>query len=164
MKCVLVAFAIVCAGCARPASIAPPHDGADKVVKHPPASRGGNQTGSGCSGITERGDCQTDGGHQVAVTCDVSSNMIRKIDCTALGKSCVLDTTRGPRCTNDQATCASGLTYAGVCQGSVATWCDTDSGITYVWDCAADGLNCETDTCERGAYCCPGDGSTGIND
>src|SRR5512138_3464955 len=65
------------------------------MVKLPPAPKDGSQTSPGCNGIPESGKCE-DG---VAVYCDVEGDALRRKDCKALGKSCVLDAQMGALCT-----------------------------------------------------------------
>lgn len=129
-------------------------------VKKPPTPKDGSSTVAGCDGITEAGTCE-DG---VATYCDVENGELRRKDCKALGKSCVVDPSRGASCDDVQpggagtgSTCDTGVTFEGSCGGEggqTATWCDEESGQTIVWDCDAEGLACESDTCAFGAFCC----------
>jgi hypothetical protein len=73
--------------------------GTAAAPKSPPIGIGGGPTAQGCNGITEKGRCEISDKGQVAVTCDVSANQVRRFDCSAMGKVCVLDSTRGAICT-----------------------------------------------------------------
>lgn len=138
------------------------------MVKQPPMPKDGSSTAPGCEGIPESGVCQ-DG---VATYCDVEGNELRRKDCRALGKSCVVDAQAGAKCEAVEGgggtggACGNGVTNEGSCSGQTATWCDEFSGQTIVWDCAGDGLTCQTDTCTTsngtaipGAYCCGAGGA-----
>lgn len=156
----IVLVAIGCAGGAPPVADdddqpPPPH------VKKPPTPKDGSSTVAGCEGITEAGSCQ-DG---VAVTCDLGAGEVRRKDCKALGKSCVVDTQRGAMCEvpagagGGGTEACGGVTFEGTCGGDknqTATWCDTDTQQTIVWDCDAEGKKCEVNTCGIGAFCCGG--------
>jgi hypothetical protein len=139
------------------------------MIKQPPAPKGGGGTSPGCNGITESGTC-SDG---VAEYCDVEGDALRRKDCKALGKGCVVDTTAGAKCETITSggggtggTCGNGVTNEGSCGGTgnnTATWCDELSAQTVVWDCAGDGLTCQMDACPTsagssqvfpGAFCC----------
>lgn len=138
------------------------------MIKQPPTPKDGSQTSAGCDGITEAGTCQ-DG---VAVYCDVEGDELRRKDCRALGKSCVVDAQVGAKCETagtggTGGACENGLTNEGMCTGQVATWCDEtgEAPQTITWDCAADGLACQT-TCTTGsgtaipgAFCCAAGGT-----
>lgn len=156
-------FAVGCAG-----SI-PVNEGDDEPpppkVKTPPAPKDGSSTVAGCDGITEAGSC-VDG---VATYCDLETGELRRKDCKALGKSCVVDGARGAMCDTvdpgaggggegEETPCTdTGVTVYGSCggpDGQTAVWCDPGSEQTIVWDCAADGLTCSLDECTTGAFCC----------
>jgi len=79
-----------------------PHDMAagDHTPKTPPVGTGGGPTASGCNGVTEKGRCEISDKGQVAVTCDVTAGKLSRFDCSAMQKVCVLDSTRGARCTD----------------------------------------------------------------
>ena len=138
------------------------------MVKQPPTPKDGSGTAPGCDGIPESGECQ-DG---VATYCDVEGNELRRKDCRALGKSCVVDTTVGAKCETAGSggtggACENGLTNDGVCEGTTATWCDEtgEAPQTIVWDCQGDGLTCSTEcktsngTAIPGAFCCAAGGT-----
>jgi hypothetical protein len=151
-------LAVLAFGCAGQL----PDDGDDEPapkVKQPPAPKDGSGTVAGCDGIPESGVCQ-DG---VAVYCDLENAELRRKDCKALGKSCVVDGQRGAMCETvtggggGNSTCDTGVTFEGTCggaNGQTATWCDPGSNQTIVWNCAADGLSCQIDDCGFGAFCC----------
>lgn len=146
------------------------------MVKQPPAPKDGGGTAAGCDGVTEAGTCQ-DGS---AVYCDVEAGTLRRKDCAALGKSCVLDPSTGAKCETvapggggGESACETGVTNEGSCGGAgnmTATWCDEFSGETIVWDCAGDGLACRTDcttsggTPIPGAFCCAAPGGATQNE
>ena len=129
-------------------------------VKQPPNPKDGSSTAPNCDGIPEHGTCQ-DG---VAVSCDVAGDALRRKDCKALGKSCVVDGTRGavcdtvaPQSGGGTSTCDSGVTFEGTCggaSGQTAVWCDPESNQTISWNCADDGKTCEENLCALGAFCC----------
>jgi len=137
------------------------------MVKQPPTPKDGSSTSAGCDGVTEAGTCQ-DG---VAVYCDVEGDELRRKDCRALGKSCVVDAQAGAKCEvagtgGTGGACGNGVTNEGSCSGQTATWCDEFTAQTVVWDCAGDGLTCQTDTCTTaggtaipGAFCCGSGGA-----
>jgi hypothetical protein len=166
---VLVTYVVGCAG------TAPTITGDDDddqppppMIKQPPTPKDGNATSPGCNGIPESGKCE-DG---VATYCDVEADSLRRKDCKALGKGCVVDTTAGAKCEavtsgggGTGGACGNGVTNEGTCGGQVATWCDELSAQTVVWDCAGDGLTCQT-TCTTssgtaipGAFCCAAGGT-----
>lgn len=169
----LVMHLVACAG------TAPTPGGGDDddqppppMVKQPPTPKGGGGTSPGCNGVTEAGTC-SDG---VAEYCDVEADSLRRKDCKALGKSCILDPSTGAKCETvtpggggGESGCESGVTNEGSCGGPggmTATWCDAFSQQTIVWDCAGDGLTCGMDTCETesgtqipGAFCCAAGGT-----
>src|SRR5882672_3830344 len=74
--------------------------GATHTPKSPPVGTGGGPTASGCNGVTEKGRCELSDKGQLAVTCDVAANRVRRFDCTAMQKVCVIDSTRGAICVN----------------------------------------------------------------
>ena len=138
------------------------------TVKQPPAPKDGSGTAPNCDGIPESGQCQ-DG---VAVYCDVGNDVLLRKDCSALGKSCIVDTTVGAKCEvagtgGTGGACDNGLTNDGMCEGNTATWCDETGAApqTIVWDCAGDGLSCSTacttsnGTAIPGAFCCAAGGT-----
>jgi hypothetical protein len=107
--------------------------------------------------VVERGECD---GH-VAVYCDLQREEIRRVDCEALGRTCLVDVGRGAICDGSTTD-----TYDedGRCEDEAAVWRDED-GELQRWTCAEDGLTCQVDACQSGAYCCPGDGAAdGGND
>jgi hypothetical protein len=137
------------------------------MIKQPPTPKDGSSTAAGCDGVTEAGTCQ-DG---KAVYCDVEAGTLRNKDCAALGKTCVLDAQAGAKCETatggSGGACDNGLTNEGMCNGQVANWCDEtgEAPQTVNWDCAADGLTCQT-TCKTssgsaipGAFCCAAGGT-----
>jgi hypothetical protein len=168
---VLVTYLVGCAGTPPTPDLG--DDGPPPpMVKQPPAPRGGGGTSPGCNGVTEAGTC-ADG---VAEYCDVEADSLRRKDCKALGKSCVLDPSTGAKCETvgsgggeTDPGCEAGVTFDGSCGGTggqTATWCDAFTQQTIVWDCAGDGLTCQTDTCETsggtvipGAFCCAAGGT-----
>ena len=123
------------------------------TVKEPPSPDGGTQTVAACEGVVERGECDD----HAAVSCDLEREEIRRVDCAALGQTCLVDTSRGAVCagsTNDD------YDAEGECESGAALWKDAD-GQLQRWNCADDGLTCQVDACESGAYCCSdADGST----
>jgi hypothetical protein len=164
----LLAFISAIAGCAGGA---PPAGGDDMngdpppKVKRPPQPKDGSTTAPNCEGIAEHGTCQ-DG---VAVFCDVANNELRRKDCKALGKTCLVDATKGAVCEDapppggggsGATSCETGVTFLGTCTGGKAIWCDPETSQTVTWDCGADSLTCQVDTCTfdgspvPGAFCC----------
>src|SRR4051812_19144542 len=103
MGCALAALA----GCAAPAIdpssenggvVATRDLGVTHTPKSPPVGTGGGPTAAGCNGVTEKGRCELSDKGQVAVSCDVSGNSIRRFDCSAMQKVCVIDSARGAIC------------------------------------------------------------------
>src|SRR6478735_926168 len=87
---------LMAAGC-LPAAPAQPQAGPDLGVgRMPPAN--GSGTTSVCDGVTEKGRCELVGGNEMAESCDLAASQMRKIDCTAMGKHCVLDAHKGAAC------------------------------------------------------------------
>jgi hypothetical protein len=87
------------AGCTVGARAAQSDPSADMAVPpHKPPPPNGSGTASSCDGITEKGRCDLIGDSELAETCDLSGGAVHKIDCTALGKHCVLDAHRGAAC------------------------------------------------------------------
>src|SRR5690242_16625028 len=85
------------AGCLPAAPAQPQAAGPDLGAgRQPPAN--GSGTTSACDGVTEKGRCELVGGDEMAETCDLAASQVRKIDCTALGKHCVLDAHKGAAC------------------------------------------------------------------
>jgi len=131
-------------------------------VKTPPQPKEGTGTAAACGGVTARGECQ-DG---TAVYCDLQRESIRKIDCKAQSRECLVDSGRGAICKelvgtgtpDPNSPCQSGVSTAGFCTGDTAVWCDDESKQTVAWDCAADSLSCQTSTCRDGSFCCTADG------
>src|SRR5204863_6002220 len=89
------ALALVVVGCALPQTEATSENGgvtatrdlgAPHTPKSPPVGTGGGPTAAGCNGVTEKGRCELSDKGQVAVTCDVSGNGIRRFDCSAMQK------------------------------------------------------------------------------
>jgi hypothetical protein len=129
-------------------------------VKQPPIPKTGSDTAPNCEGVPESGQC-VDG---VATFCDVGANALRRKDCKALGKSCIVNSTRGAVCETIAApagggatACDTGVTYEGSCGGAggnTAVWCDPASKQTFSWDCDNYGLSCAVNECGTGAYCC----------
>src|SRR3954467_1358144 len=88
----LVASGAVLSGCAA-AQVDPSSEnggvtaerdlGATHTPKSPPLGTGGGPTAAGCNGITEKGRCELSDKGQVAVTCDVGGNAVRRFDCSA---------------------------------------------------------------------------------
>lgn len=151
-----IAFSVsLVAGCSVGGPKQDNPDAAPIKVKTPPAPKQGTGSSPGCMGVPARGEC-IDG---VATYCDVGADEIRRQDCGALGKECVIDAVRGATCQVEEEgqTCDTGLDYAGLCDGNVAVWCDTEQGLTVRWDCSAQGLTCGQDVCAEGAYCCGDD-------
>jgi hypothetical protein len=64
--------------------------------KHPPLNGGG--TASGCMGVTEKGHCELSDAGEFALSCDIPSSKLIRIDCTAMSKHCVLDAHKGATC------------------------------------------------------------------
>src|SRR5512138_2996853 len=142
MKPIVAILSLLIAACVGSAPPPSGDDGTDPPphVKQPPAPREGGETAAGCNGVTEAGKCQ-DGN---AVTCDITAGALRTKDCKALGKSCVMDPSRGAKCdivtgggtgsgsgsgSNTPAGCGT-VTVAGTCGGpnnQTATWCDVES-------------------------------------
>ncbi len=166
MKRVITIFAILmgvgCAGQA-PVDMGPGSDDPPPKVKQPPTPKDGSSTAPGCDGVPEHGKCE-DG---VAVYCDTAGDgELRRKDCKALGKSCVVDGARGAICdvvvapppgSGGGSTCDSGATFEGTCGGeggNTAVWCDPASMQTISWDCGGDGLSCTMNDCGIGAFCC----------
>ena len=137
------------------------------MVKQPPAPKDGSGTAAGCEGVTESGTCQ-DG---VAVYCDIEGGELRRKDCRALGKSCVVDATTGAKCETvtggGGGGACGGVTNEGSCEAGGATWCDEfgEEPQLIQWTCSDNNLTCRTDcttsngTLIPGAFCC-GDPST----
>jgi len=76
-----------------------PHD---MAVAHGPKAPPDTTTGptaSGCNGVTATGRCEISDKGQVAVVCDVAGNQLQRFDCSAMGKTCVIDSARGATCT-----------------------------------------------------------------
>ena len=131
-------------------------------VKHPPAPKEGSSTVAGCNGIPESGQC-ADG---IASYCDLAAGELRRKDCKALGKSCIVDSARGAVCETVEpggtgTVCDTGVTHEGSCGGpdnNTAIWCDETSKQTVAWECGVDGgdsgKSCQEDACTVGAYCC----------
>lgn len=134
-------------------------------VKTPPSPKDGSSSAPGCDNIPENGTCE-DG---VASYCDIAdggSGSLRRKDCKALGKACIIDTARGaicevvaPQAGAGEVICDSGADYEGACTGAgttgTAVWCDQNTGQTMTYDCGAEGLECKTNDCAFGAFCCP---------
>lgn len=143
------------AGCSAGGPTQEDVDAAPIRVKTPPSPKQGTGSSPGCMGVPARGECD-DG---VATYCDIGADEIRRQDCGALGKECVIDAVRGATCQAEEAgqTCSTGLDYNGLCDGNVAVWCDTESGATVRWDCSTQDMTCGEDVCADGAYCCGDD-------
>jgi hypothetical protein len=157
-------IAVGCAGQA-PVEMNPDGDPPPKI-KQPPSPKDGSSTAPGCDGVPEHGSCQ-DG---VAVYCDIADGgdgSLRRKDCKALGKACLVDAARGAVCevvapqspgTGDTVCTDTGVTVEGSCGGTggqTAVWCDPGSLQTITWDCAGDGLSCKMNDCGvLGAFCC----------
>ena len=133
-------------------------------IKQPPQPKSGSLTAPGCDAIPERGKCE-DG---VAVFCDIdlkvvadpddNSGVLRRKDCKALGKSCLVDAQLGAVCDTPPAAapgatspCDTGITVEGDCFGTTAIWCDEKTKQTQVWECTADNMVCDFD--DVGAFC-----------
>lgn len=167
------------AGCGDDSQARPIDAAAAMDSKLPPPPNGGGMSTSNCQGVPARGECRGN----VVLICDTASNMLRRLDCGAMGKQCVVDTQRGATCESlgggdggipvppprDGGTgpdaapgdggagtprCPFGIDLAGFCWGPVAIWCDPQTGTTYLWNCAFDGLSCRENDCALGAYCC----------
>src|SRR5262249_43005644 len=52
----------------------------------------------GCMGVPQRGECHITAMGESAVVCDLASNSLRSVNCTAQGKHCVIDSSRGATC------------------------------------------------------------------
>lgn len=140
-------------------------DAAPIKLKVPPVAKDGTSTVASCDGVTARGECR----EGVATYCDLERETLRKIDCKAQSMDCLVDSARGAICkgfgdmmkppTDPATTCMdTGIDRNGFCTGTTAVWCDKDKNQTVTWDCAADGLSCQKDTCRDGAFCCTADG------
>lgn len=156
-----LAILIVLAGCSTEiGSGADLQDARPISVREPPQPKEGSGTAPACDGVTARGECRAG----IATYCDLDRNQLRRVDCAALGQSCVVDVSRGAQCdrvgsdVGDGTTpCAdTGVSVDGFCSEDVAVFCDTDGDepTTRTWDCGAQGQRCEVDTCAEGAACC----------
>jgi hypothetical protein len=142
----------------------PGADASPIKVKTPPQPKEGTGTNDACEGVTARGECR----EGVAVYCDLQREAIRKIDCKAQSRDCLVDSGRGAICKelagsgapppDPSSECESGVTPAGFCTGTTAVWCDETSKQTVAWDCATENLTCQTNACRDGSYCCTADG------
>src|SRR3954463_142073 len=86
---VLVASGGALSGCAAPqvdpssanGGVTTERDlGGMHTPKSPPLRTRGGPTAAGCNGITEKGRCELSDKGQVAVTCDVDGNAVRRFD------------------------------------------------------------------------------------
>ncbi len=137
-----------------------------------PDPKEGTGTSPGCEGVTARGECQQGS----AVYCDLDRGRLRRVDCEALGQSCILDISRGAVCKNLEeqdpagpgaSACSdTGISEQGFCTSAgEAVYCDTSGSapVTRTWNCTAAGMTCGIDNCAHGAFCCDADGSTAGN-
>jgi hypothetical protein len=162
MRCALVAIALAALGGCGPADPSGGRSDASPItLKKPPGSKDGNSSAPACDGVPARGECQAG----AAVYCDLEREELRRVDCRALGRQCVMDPGRGAVCESISApgggsggACNNGVDYAGFCTGDTAIWCDEEEAATYAWHCPSSGLSCQTDACADGAYCCGGGG------
>ncbi|MGE3546564.1 MAG: hypothetical protein AB7L28_21740 [Kofleriaceae bacterium] len=134
-------------------------DGGPKVHEVTPP-KGGDETATGCNGVTERGECKAG----TAVRCDLVTGTLIRTDCPALGKTCVVENERGAECQvigggpdNPNTTggvCGNGISEEGICVGTMAVWCDAESMSTQSWDCGARAMTCGVNVCGDGVQCC----------
>jgi len=176
MKRVIGIIAIlISVGCAGQAPVNDDghNDDPPPKIKQPPSPKDGSSTAPGCDGIPENGQCQ-DG---VAVYCDIpvadGNGELRRKDCKALGKACLMDAARGAVCETvtpnsggGPSSCDTGVTFDGSCGGTggnTAIWCDPETSQTITWDCSNEpNRNTCKDSatgpgCAQGAFCCPSD-------
>lgn len=95
----VVAAALAAAGC-FPAQVSQPVQPAADMGAgtHQPPPVNGSGTSSQCDGVTEKGRCEMVGDSEMAETCDLAAGQVHKIDCTAMGKHCLLDAHKGATC------------------------------------------------------------------
>ncbi len=94
----------------------------------------------------------------VATFCDTSgaTDSIRTWKCATNAMTCAVDDCKdGAYCCGGDTQDCGEIDYRGVCESNVAKWCSTDNQLQ-VWDCPAENMNCEVDTCSGGdgAFCC----------
>jgi hypothetical protein len=163
MRAIAISFLVVLFGCAGGAPTSSGDDDGEPPpkIKEPPMPKDGSSTAPGCDGIPESGACK-DG---VATYCEITdgNGELRRKDCRALGKSCIMDGQRGAMCEvvegpgpggggSGPASC-DGVTAEGSCSGQVATWCDPETASIIRWDCAAETNSECTVIPNLGAYC-----------
>jgi hypothetical protein len=99
-----------------------------------------------CGDLTYHGSCQG----TVVHWCD-DDGTASSFDCANIEKNCDwINDEKGYNCVDGPA--CGDLTYDGVCEGEVATWC-TASGSIKTRDCAAEGLVCGWLDESYGYYC-----------
>jgi hypothetical protein len=96
----LLAFTAVAAAGCFPAQVSQPVQPAPDMAtsEHKPPPANGSGTTSDCTGVTEKGRCEMVSGDEMAETCDLVAGQLKKIDCTAMGKHCLLDAHKGATC------------------------------------------------------------------
>ncbi len=105
---------------------------------------GPGSSGGECGGVTREGLCDAN----QAFWCE--GNTMRSTACGS-GTTCGFDMTAGGfRCITGADPCG-GMTRTGVCEGSVARWCDR--GVQRRRDCGTCGQTCGVDAALGGAYC-----------
>ncbi len=142
-------------------------------VRDPPEPKEGSGTAVGCEGVSARGECQQGS----AVYCDLDRGRLRRVDCEALGKNCILDIGRGAVCksleesdTGEGSGSASACTDTGISETGFCTtadeavYCDTSGAepVTRTWDCSSEGMTCGVGDCAEGAFCCGDESSAGV--
>jgi hypothetical protein len=70
----------------------------DMATVHQPPPANGSGSTSDCGGVPEKGRCELVGSEEMAETCDLAADQVHKIDCTAIGKHCLLDAHKGATC------------------------------------------------------------------
>jgi len=133
----------------------------------PPEPKEGSGTAPGCNGVTTNGECQ----QNVAVSCDIGRNALRRIDCTAQGKNCIREVGTGSACLSldpdpngANSPCTNtNISEQGYCTSDdVAVFCDTSATpITRTWNCKNQGKTCNN--CPAGERCCGGDEPMGAS-
>lgn len=153
----VLALAVGTAACGPTSSPSDDIDASPIRIKEPPAPRGEDQTHPACGGVTVAGQC-ADG---AAEKCDIDAGQVRRLDCRAMDRECVIDRNSGAACeslalTSTEGPCGNGLDSDGICTpDGKAVWCDFASGVTQLWNCQGSST-CGVDVCADGAACCGG--------
>ncbi len=104
---------------------------------------------SECGDLTFHGECKGD----TARWCN-RSGAVEQRDCAQYGQGCgFLSEQSGYYCGDqfEQVGNCGDVTYQGLCDGAVATWCD--GGSLRTRDCTSWGQSCDWAGAEKGYYC-----------